>query len=305
MKAADPAPRIQAYSNGLPASCGLAEFTDNASAIDVIGASAAACSEAMTISGQKLSVTSKAAAIVAARPAQAASTDRKDREASASLPTNGAAARPYQHSRAENQADLRGSQSFRFKEFRPERRCHAERGVHGGVKEPTQARGFHGHVQRAVDLTLRRRTSGASDQLPSRRIISGNIGERRPGRNPAYGDRCRARDRESVPDVLHERCAQAIDGLAVGQCGPCPARYRPWHIVLNQPGLEVAALWPSRWKRRSGLDLYACADQAALHIRSAAAGRHHTPAYRSRLCRVPESSGVKMKPAQAVGWTAA
>ena len=117
MKAADPAPRIQPYSNGLPASCGLAEFTDNASAIDVIGASAAACSEAMTISGQKLSVTSKAAAIVAARPAQAASTDRKDREASASLPTNGAAARRTNIPAPQNQADLREVRAFVSKNF--------------------------------------------------------------------------------------------------------------------------------------------------------------------------------------------
>lgn len=41
-KAAEPDPRIQPYSRGLPATWGIAAFTDNASAIEVVGASAAA-----------------------------------------------------------------------------------------------------------------------------------------------------------------------------------------------------------------------------------------------------------------------
>ena len=66
-------------------------MTDNASAIDVVGASAAACSEVMISNNQK--VFDNAAAIAAAKAAQVASTRRNDLETSASLPTNGPAAR--------------------------------------------------------------------------------------------------------------------------------------------------------------------------------------------------------------------
>ena len=66
-------------------------MTDNASAIDVVGASAAACREVMISNNQK--VFDNAAAIAAAKAAQVASTRRNDLETSASLPTNGPAAR--------------------------------------------------------------------------------------------------------------------------------------------------------------------------------------------------------------------
>jgi len=66
-------------------------LTDNASAIDVVGASAAACREVMISNNQK--VFDNAAAIAAAKAAQVASTRRNDLETSASLPTNGPAAR--------------------------------------------------------------------------------------------------------------------------------------------------------------------------------------------------------------------
>src|SRR4051795_9049258 len=91
--AADAEPRIQPYSNGLPDISGFAALTDNASAIEVVGASAAACSEAMKSNNQKLFASDNAAAIAAARAAQLASTRRHDLEISASLPTKGPAAR--------------------------------------------------------------------------------------------------------------------------------------------------------------------------------------------------------------------
>ena len=68
-------------------------MTDNASAIDVVGASAAACREAMISNNQKVFANNNAAAIAAAKAAQVASTRRNDLETSASLPTNGPAAR--------------------------------------------------------------------------------------------------------------------------------------------------------------------------------------------------------------------
>jgi hypothetical protein len=42
LTAAEPEPRIQPYSKGFPAISGFAALTDNASAIEVVGASAAA-----------------------------------------------------------------------------------------------------------------------------------------------------------------------------------------------------------------------------------------------------------------------
>src|SRR3954447_27202 len=92
-KAADAEPRIQPYSKGFPAIRGFAALTDNASAIEVVGASAAACSEAIKSNNQKVFASDNAAAIAAARAAQVASTRRHDLEISASLPTNGPAAR--------------------------------------------------------------------------------------------------------------------------------------------------------------------------------------------------------------------
>src|SRR3954466_2561111 len=91
--AADAEPRIQPYSNGLPDISGFAALTDNASAIEVVGASAAACSEAIKSNSQKVFASDNAAAIAAAIAAQLASTRRHDLEISASLPTNGPAAR--------------------------------------------------------------------------------------------------------------------------------------------------------------------------------------------------------------------
>ena len=92
-KAADAEPRIQPYSKGLPDISGFAALTDSASAIEVVGASAAACSEAIKSNNQKVFTSDNAAAIAAARAAQVASTRRHDLEMSASLPTNGPAAR--------------------------------------------------------------------------------------------------------------------------------------------------------------------------------------------------------------------
>ena len=68
-------------------------MTDNASAIDVVGASAAACREVMISNNQKVFANNNAAAIAAAKAAQVASTRRNDLETSASLPTSGPAAR--------------------------------------------------------------------------------------------------------------------------------------------------------------------------------------------------------------------
>src|SRR5437660_1553326 len=92
-KAADAEPRIQPYSKGFPAIRGFAALTDNASAIDVVGASSAACSEVMISNNQKVFANNNAAAIAAAKTAQVASTSRHDLETSATLPTNGPAAR--------------------------------------------------------------------------------------------------------------------------------------------------------------------------------------------------------------------
>src|SRR6059058_1134455 len=79
-KAADAEPRIQPYSKGFPDISGFAALTDNASAIDVVGASAAACSEAIKSNNQKVFTSDNAAAIAAARAAQVASTRRHDLE---------------------------------------------------------------------------------------------------------------------------------------------------------------------------------------------------------------------------------
>src|SRR5690242_3487839 len=91
MKAADPAPLIQPYSNGLPARSGFAALTDNASAIEVVGASAAACTEATRSNNQKPFASNSVAAVAPATTAQAASATRRDRQRSASLPTKGPA----------------------------------------------------------------------------------------------------------------------------------------------------------------------------------------------------------------------
>src|SRR2546421_2599526 len=92
-KAADAEPRIQPYSKGFPAIRGFAALTDNASAIDVVGASAAACSEVIKNNNRNVFANDNAAAIPAAKAAQVASTRRNDLVRSASLPTNGPAAR--------------------------------------------------------------------------------------------------------------------------------------------------------------------------------------------------------------------
>jgi hypothetical protein len=91
-KAADAEPRIQPYSKGFPAIWGFAALTDNASASDVVGASAAACIEAMISNNQKVFANNKAAAVADAQTAQVASTTRNDLETSANLPTDEPAA---------------------------------------------------------------------------------------------------------------------------------------------------------------------------------------------------------------------
>ena len=64
-KAADAAPRIHPYSSGLPAKCGLPILTVNASAIDVVGASAAAWTREASRTNQKVDIAKKAAAAAA------------------------------------------------------------------------------------------------------------------------------------------------------------------------------------------------------------------------------------------------
>src|SRR4051794_30938532 len=93
IKAADAEPRIQPYSKGLPAISGLAELTDKASAIEVVGASAAAWIRAIKRNSQIVSARTNEAAVPAANTAQVASTRRNDPKESASSPTNGPATR--------------------------------------------------------------------------------------------------------------------------------------------------------------------------------------------------------------------
>src|SRR5439155_19335271 len=92
-KAADAEPRNQPYSKGLPRQRGFVTVTDSASAIEVVGASAAACTKAIKSNDQKVFARDSAAAIPAANAAQVASTRRNAPERSASLPTTGPAAR--------------------------------------------------------------------------------------------------------------------------------------------------------------------------------------------------------------------
>jgi hypothetical protein len=92
-KAADAAPRIQPYSSGFPTKCGLAVLTVNASAIDVVGASAAAWTSAMSRTNQKVFIAKKVAAAAAAIAMDTARTRRREAIASASRPTNGPATR--------------------------------------------------------------------------------------------------------------------------------------------------------------------------------------------------------------------
>jgi hypothetical protein len=93
MNAADAEPRIQPYSKGLPSIFGLAELIDKASAIEVVGASAAACMRAIKRNSQKLSAHTNEAAVPAANTAQVASTRRNDPKESASSPIKGPATR--------------------------------------------------------------------------------------------------------------------------------------------------------------------------------------------------------------------
>src|SRR5256886_693054 len=92
-KAADAEPRNQPYSKDLPRQRGFATVTDSASAIEVVGASAAACIEAIKSNDQKVFARDSVAAVPAAKAAQVASTRRNDPQRSASLPTTGPAAR--------------------------------------------------------------------------------------------------------------------------------------------------------------------------------------------------------------------
>src|SRR5205814_8975529 len=64
-KAADAEPRNQPYSKGLPDISGFAAVTDNASAIDVVGASASSCSHAIKSNNQKEFANNNAAVIAA------------------------------------------------------------------------------------------------------------------------------------------------------------------------------------------------------------------------------------------------
>src|SRR3954452_19293395 len=92
-KAADAEPRIQPYSKGLPAINGLAALTVSASAIDVVGASAAAWTRATRRNSQKPLAHEKAAAAPAANTMQSASTRRSRPDRSAKRPTRGPAAK--------------------------------------------------------------------------------------------------------------------------------------------------------------------------------------------------------------------
>jgi hypothetical protein len=93
MKANDAEPRIQPYSNSRSAHCGLAAFTDNASARDVVGARQAAWITVMKSSNEKECAQNNAAADTAANAVQSARARRNEPARSANIPTNGPAAR--------------------------------------------------------------------------------------------------------------------------------------------------------------------------------------------------------------------
>ena len=91
IKANDAEPRIQPYSNSFPEDRGLAAFTDNASANEVVGAREAAWTIAMKSSSAKECAHNKVAANTEANAVQIPSASRNDPARSANIPTNGQA----------------------------------------------------------------------------------------------------------------------------------------------------------------------------------------------------------------------
>jgi hypothetical protein len=92
-KASDAEPRIQPYSNSLPASRGLVVLTDNASAREVVGAREPAWITVMKSSNAKECAHNKAAADAAANKVQIARAKRNESARSANIPTIGPARR--------------------------------------------------------------------------------------------------------------------------------------------------------------------------------------------------------------------
>jgi hypothetical protein len=154
IKANDAEPRIQPYSNSVPANRGLAALTDNASAREVVGAREAAWITVMESSNAKECAHNNAAAEPAANAVQIARAKAQRTCSICKHPNHGSGEKTGQHRGSEHNADFLRAQGSCLEKSWPERRRYAESGVQGGIKKNVGGRCTNAH-----GLNVRQRNS--------------------------------------------------------------------------------------------------------------------------------------------------